>query len=212
MFAQLAAELAGRGFVVLRYDKRGVGQSGGRLETVTLRDYADDVVAAVKWLEKRKDVDKRRIAVVGHSEGGRSRCSRPLARSEIAALVLMASMGTRGVDLILEQQQDSLERAEDARKRAHVEGRPAEENPGCGDDGTGDGGAARGHSRACRLALVRSLLLFDPAEVMPRVRQPMLILHGELDKQVPPHHAKRLAEMAAARKKALPPSSRSCRG
>ncbi len=33
-------------------------------------DYADDVIAAVKWLEKRKDVDKRRIAVVGHSEGG----------------------------------------------------------------------------------------------------------------------------------------------
>jgi fermentation-respiration switch protein FrsA (DUF1100 family) len=50
----------------------------------------------------------------------------------------------------------------------------------------------------------RSLLLFDPAEIMPRVRQPVLIVQGELDKQVPPHHAKRLAEMAAARKKAAP--------
>ena len=39
---------------------------------------------------------------------------------------------------------------------------------------------------------------------MPRVRQPVLIVQGELDKQVPPHHAKRLAEMAAARKKAPP--------
>ena len=42
--SQLAGALAERGFMVLRYDKRGVGQSGGRIETVTLQDYADDVV------------------------------------------------------------------------------------------------------------------------------------------------------------------------
>ena len=35
--------LAEQGFVVLRYDKRGVGQSGGRSERVTLQDYADDL-------------------------------------------------------------------------------------------------------------------------------------------------------------------------
>ena len=33
-----------RGFMVLRYDKRGVGQSGGRIEAATLQDYADDVI------------------------------------------------------------------------------------------------------------------------------------------------------------------------
>ena len=60
LFAQLAGQLAERDFVVLRYDKRGTGQSGGRTERATLQDYADDVTAAVKWLAKRKDVDPNR--------------------------------------------------------------------------------------------------------------------------------------------------------
>ena len=68
--ARLAGALADAGFLVLRYDKRGIGQSGGRAESASLADYADDVRAAVKLLAERKDVDPKRIAVVGHSEGG----------------------------------------------------------------------------------------------------------------------------------------------
>ena len=160
IFAQLAGDLANRGFVVLRYDKRGVGQSGGRLETVTLQEYADDVVATVKWLDKRKDVDKRRIAVVGYSEGGAIGMLAAAREKKISALVLVAAPGTRGVDLVLEQQQYS--------------------------------------------PWYRSLLMFDPAQVMPRIKQPVLIVHGALDKQMPEHHATRLAELANARKKAPP--------
>ena len=55
-------DLVDAGFLVVRYDKRGVGQSGGRAETTTINDYAEDVRAIVTWLEKqRKDVDKHRI-------------------------------------------------------------------------------------------------------------------------------------------------------
>ena len=32
-----------------------------RTDTATLTDYADDVMAAVKWLSKRDDVDRKRI-------------------------------------------------------------------------------------------------------------------------------------------------------
>jgi uncharacterized protein len=48
----------------------------------------------------------------------------------------------------------------------------------------------------------QSILTFDPATVMPQVRQPILIVQGALDKQVPPYHADRLAELARGRKKA----------
>ncbi|HEX7487171.1 MAG TPA: hypothetical protein VF332_13545, partial [Vicinamibacterales bacterium] len=41
VFGQLASALADAGFVVVRYDKRGLGQSGGRSETTTLTDYAE---------------------------------------------------------------------------------------------------------------------------------------------------------------------------
>jgi fermentation-respiration switch protein FrsA (DUF1100 family) len=50
----------------------------------------------------------------------------------------------------------------------------------------------------------RSMLMFDPAAVVKDVRQPILILHGALDRQVPSHHAERLAELARARKHAPP--------
>ena len=73
VLGQVANSLADAGFITLRYDKRGVGQSGGRPESASLADYADDVRAAVKLLADRKDVDPKRIAVVGHSEGGSRR-------------------------------------------------------------------------------------------------------------------------------------------
>ena len=201
LFAQLAGDLAERGFVVLRYDKRGVGQSGGRVENVTLQEYADDVVAAVKWLEKRKDVDKRRISVAGHSEGAAVAMLAAARDKKISALTLMAAMGTRGVDLILEQQQYSLEllktpeterasKVEMQRKilDAAMSGKGLDELP-----------------PDIRIRVdspwYRSLLLFDPSEAMPRIKQPVLVIHGELDKQTPPHHAKLLIELANARKK-----------
>jgi hypothetical protein len=48
------------------------------------------------------------------------------------------------------------------------------------------------------------LLVFDPAEAMKRVKQPILIIQGELDTQVRPHHADKLAELARGRKNAPP--------
>ena len=42
----------------------------------------------------------------------------------------------------------------------------------------------------------QSLLAFDPTRVIEDVRQPLLIVHGELDRQVPVAHAERLTELA----------------
>ena len=66
---QLAGALADAGLLVLRYDKRGYGQTGGRAESATLGDLAEDVRVVVRYMSRRKDVDPKRIAVVGHSEG-----------------------------------------------------------------------------------------------------------------------------------------------
>jgi fermentation-respiration switch protein FrsA (DUF1100 family) len=50
----------------------------------------------------------------------------------------------------------------------------------------------------------RSVLTYDPARVLPKTRQPMLILHGDLDQIVPAGEADRLAALASTRKKAGP--------
>src|SRR4029077_10676425 len=70
ILGQISEALADAGFIVVRYDKRGIGQSGGRAESASLVDYAEDVRAAVKLLADRKDVDAKRIVVIGRAEGG----------------------------------------------------------------------------------------------------------------------------------------------
>ena len=66
IFGQLASALADAGFAVLRYDKRGIGQSGGRVESAGLTDYAEDLRAAVKFMGAsqgcRREADRRRRA------------------------------------------------------------------------------------------------------------------------------------------------------
>jgi uncharacterized protein len=48
----------------------------------------------------------------------------------------------------------------------------------------------------------RSMLLFDPARVMAKVEEPILIVQAGRDTQVPLHHGQRLVQLGAARKNA----------
>ena len=47
----------------------------------------------------------------------------------------------------------------------------------------------------------QSFLAFDPAKVMKDIRQPVLIVQGELDTEVPPANADRLQALANQRTK-----------
>jgi pimeloyl-ACP methyl ester carboxylesterase len=204
IFAQLAAGLAGQGFVVLRYDKRGVGQSGGRSERVTLQDYADDLITTVKWLAKRKDIDPRHIAVAGHSEGGAVAMLAATQEKQVGSLVLIAAPGTLGSELILEQQRHVLDlmKVPDAERQSKIELQKRIQDAVIADKGW-ESIPAEFRSQADS-TWFRSLLLFDPAKVMPKIKQPILIIQGDLDQQVFPHHADALAALARARKKAPP--------
>ena len=119
----LAEALASRGVATLRYDKRGVGQSGGRVESATMADYADDLRAAVKFMTERKDIDKRRIAVVGHSEGGSVAMLAAARDKKIAALVLISTIGMTGAELNMAQVAHALDRAKrpEAERQATID-------------------------------------------------------------------------------------------
>lgn len=65
-FAVLADALARAGYVTLRYDDRGFGESTGNVATATVDDSKGDALAAIELLRKRFD----RVGVIGHSEGG----------------------------------------------------------------------------------------------------------------------------------------------
>jgi dipeptidyl aminopeptidase/acylaminoacyl peptidase len=205
ILSQLAGALAQDGFLVLRYDKRAVGQSGGRSETVTQRDYADDLIAVVKWLAKRDDVDPRRIAVVGHSEGGTIAMLAAEREKKIGSLVLMATSGSTGADLILEQQVRELDRLKlpEAEKAQKVT--LQKQIQAAVVDGTGWEALPEDVRKQADTPWFRSLLLSNPAAVMPKLKQAILVIQGDLDAQVPPHHAEKLGDLARARKKGAGP-------
>ncbi|MEZ5285925.1 MAG: alpha/beta fold hydrolase [Vicinamibacterales bacterium] len=201
IFGQLARGLVEAGFAVVRYDKRGVGQSGGRTESVTLGDYAEDARAVVRWLQQRKDVDRDRIAVVGHSEGAAVAMMLASREKRVKAVVLIAGPGTSGSELVLEQQRHALDvmKASDEDRAAKI-ALQQKIHAAILDDGSWDG-VPDPVRRTADTPWFHSLLAFDPARVMKDVDQPVLIVQGELDTQVPPHHADTLLALAAARRR-----------
>lgn len=201
IMSQLAGALAQQGFLVLRYDKRGVGQTGGRTESATHKDYSDDLLATVRWLTRRDDVDPKRVTVVGRGEGGVIAMLAAASEKKITSLVLLSTPGASGAELLLEQQQGVLKRSAmtDAQKAERVALQKQIHEAVV--SGKGWDALPEDVRKQADTPFFRSLLTIDPAQIMPRIKQPILVVQGDLDTQVAPSHAERLGEMARARKK-----------
>ncbi len=200
VLGQLAGQLADAGYIVLRYDKRGLGQSGGRVESASLSDYADDLRAAVKYLADRRDVDGRRIAVVGHSEGGSIALLEAAKDGRPAAVVLVGSPGLSGADVVLAQQKHALDHLNlsDADKQARIDLQKKIQEAVI--SGKGWDGVPPELRRQADNPEFQSILQFDPSQVIAKVRQPILVVQGMLDTQVEPANADRLETLARGRK------------
>ena len=204
MFAHLAKQLADAGVLVLRYDRRGGGQSGGRTESATIGDYADDISAAVRWLSKRDDVDKQRIVVAGRADGGASALIAAARDKAIDGVVTLDASGSPGADLILQQQLRVLDglKLSPAERQARID--LQKKIQAAVVSGTGWEGVPDVMRRQADTPWFKSVLTYDPAQILPKVKQPILIIQGDLDPYVPPAEADRLAGLARARKKAPP--------
>jgi len=201
VFGHVARDLVAAGYFVVRYDKRGVGQSGGRAESVTIADYAEDARQVLLWLERRKDVNKDRIALVGHSEG--ALVAMLLAgreRGKVAAMALLAGPSSSGNDVVLEQQKYMLSKMPiDDAQRAEKVALQQKINTAV-IKGTGWADIPEQARKIADTPWFYSFLTFSPEKAMNETRQPVLIVQGELDVQVLPSHADKLAAMARARK------------
>jgi dipeptidyl aminopeptidase/acylaminoacyl peptidase len=96
LFSLWANFYASLGFAVLNYDKRGTGESGGHYPgefptRYALSVYADDAIAAARFLQTLPEVDRTRVGFHGGSQGG---WTVPLALSrapDMAFAVLVSS-------------------------------------------------------------------------------------------------------------------------
>lgn len=102
-FLVLSDFLTRRGYAVLRYDDRGVGESTGDFKTATTDDFANDATAAVAYLRTREELAGVPLGVAGHSEGG---MIAPVVAAKDEALdfvVLLAAPAVSVDSLMLEQ-------------------------------------------------------------------------------------------------------------
>lgn len=99
-FLVVADYLTRHGIAVLRYDDRGVEKSTGEFADATTDDFAEDALVAIEFLKTRKEVDAKKIGIVGHSEGGLIAPICAAKSKDVAFIVLLAGTGMSGAELL----------------------------------------------------------------------------------------------------------------
>ena len=187
-FRQIAERLASNGIAVLRVDDRGIGGSTGRetLGDATTTSLAEDTRAQVAWLRTRKEVDAARIVVVGHSEGASIAAMLGASDPNISAVVMMAGVAKRGTDVSFEQQEDLLRSdttmSEEQKTNARAQQKEIVRKVLAGESVPGIN------------AWTREYFTYDPLPTARKIKQPLLILQGERDRQVAEAHAQILTD------------------
>jgi uncharacterized protein len=203
----LADYLTRNGFAVLRYDKRGIGQSTGSADTATTMDLAGDVLCAVKYLKSRKEIDPAKIGLIGHSEGAMIAPAIAADTADLPWIVLLAPPATKGEDTLINQS-DLIARAggmPDAQilnslnfdKQAYdlvlkepdsgvVTEKLKSLVKESGMAANMPPGALDAQLRMMTSPWFRYFLAYDPMPDLKKTKCPVLALYGEKDLQVPP--------------------------
>jgi uncharacterized protein len=214
-FLVLSDYLTRRGIAVLRVDDRGTFESKGIFKTATSMDFSTDVEAALDYLLTRKEINKKEIGLVGHSEGGLIAPMVASRRKDVSFIVLLAGPGISGERILL-MQEALISRAsgkpEDEIKDMSSISRGALEmivNSGnldtlkkeltayLGDRIKNDSLFAReagdnkeqfiaGEVKELATPWMQYFIRYDPAPTLEKVMCPVLALDGSKDLQVPP--------------------------
>ena len=198
LYKLLAESLSNAGVAVLRADDRGVGKSvmTDPKRPTSYRDLITDSRAAFEYLMQRSEIDKTRIALVGHSEGAETALTIAAEDPRIAAIVLLAG-SSRPVDRVALEQSiyqaamlhttdlnDPNSLPDFARKiLQRFDAARNEKTPVSGPDPD---------------AWFREHIKSDPSLLARQVKCPVLILNGERDALVLAHNAIELGQALIA--------------
>ena len=178
----LGRELCKKGFIALRFDFRGCGESDGSSESVTISEEMSDLKAAISWLQDEVKILEDRIGVVGHSLGG-------------VVAILTAAEDERIKAVCTISSPSSTKIHENAAKNILKVNIKEFMEKGYLDLPSG--------GRVWRSFMVDALkhdILGSVAKISPR---PILIVHGTEDEIVPVSHAEELFDRAGEPKEKL---------
>lgn len=103
-FLDISNYLTKQGIAVLRYDKRGVGESTGNYDSANSFDFANDVTSAIGYLLTREEIKRNEIGLIGHSEGGLIAPIVASQSSNVAFIISLAGPSLSGDKILLSQQ------------------------------------------------------------------------------------------------------------
>jgi fermentation-respiration switch protein FrsA (DUF1100 family) len=214
-FLVIADYLTKNGIAVLRFDDRGIAQSTGDQLTATSEDFAKDVLAAVNFLRSRNEIDKSKIGLIGHSEGGMIAPLVAVQSADVSFIVMMAGLGIPG-DSILYLQGELIQRAEgtseeeiqksvklqrevfsiviNSNNEEKLDKELREKFNDEYEKMTEEEKSKLGDPEVYLDMQIKTItspwfkyfLRFDPVPVLEKVKCPVLAINGEKDLQVPP--------------------------
>jgi len=177
-FKDLAEGLASRGIAVLRYEKR-TKQYGAKMagmpKTTIQEETVEDAIAAAALLRTRKEVDPKRVYILGHSLGGYIAPRIAAEDGKLAGLVIAAGNVRPLEDLIWEQSQGLKMTPQQLDQLKGLVARIKALEPADSDAPPILG---------MRAPYLLDLKGYDPPAVAKEHPLPMLILQGERDFQV----------------------------
>ncbi len=224
-FLVLADYLTKNGIAVLRFDDRGIGESTGDFSLATTEDFVTDAIAGINYLKTRSEVDKNKLGLIGHSEGGLIAPLAAVQDDDIDFIVLMAGPGMNGRE-ILKLQTELIMRANGANEesiKSEVEAADKIYNIIINEKDTtaarekikelfmqrysemsdqekaqlGDGEEYFNQQmKMLSSPWFKFFLEYDPYETLTKVKVPVLAINGEKDLQVPPKENLSLIEKA----------------
>jgi len=214
-FLVLSDFLTKNGIAVLRYDDRGIAMSKGDFKTATSADFATDVESAIAYLKTRKEINKKKIGLIGHSEGG---LIAPMVASnskDVAFIVLLAGTGIQGDSLLLLQKK-LIEEASGVSKEDIQKGQSSnrkafdivnqstsleqlnsdltiyikqilKDNPNTQKPAEmSDDDFVKLQVKQIASPWMQYFIKYNPAPALEKVKCPVLAINGEKDLQVPP--------------------------
>ena len=206
-FLIIADALTRKGIAVLRYDKRGIGGSTGSVDKSTTLDFAEDAQAAITYLKSRKEVDIKRIGLLGHSEGAMIAPYVANRSQDVAWLVLLAPPATPGEETLINQSsligqvggltepqllasltfdREAYEVVRREKDSAAVADKLKSLLAQSGLDAAMPPAALETQIRMLSSPWFRFFLDYDPVSALKSLKTPTLALYGQKDLQVPP--------------------------
>jgi pimeloyl-ACP methyl ester carboxylesterase len=191
----LAEALAARGVASLRFDKRGVGESGGEYLTTGFDRETADAASALAAIRAGADVDRARVTVVGHSVGATLAMRLAARDNRVAGVVLLAGASSAGEE-VMRLQSDRIAASLRGLQRLAA-GRFLRRQAEVRDALRASDGDVLDVQGGLPARWFREYLAFDPSADLRAITCPVLAITGRKDLQVDPDDVERIGALVS---------------